>query len=185
MVEAILDRGNSVAVCWVGCCFGIILSGIHRLFLDGAEFIRVYLRDDLPLLFYRMIRPVNQRQGQKDQVRTVEDVFVSGRTLQEVEEEVLGWIKDEGIRIEAEREVFVRGRLGIPSELGLTAPKYFEVSFKSDQDGVMVHTEGWVSVFDISERSFSKSAFVAGGIPRRKGWIVIEHLWKRLRIMSK
>jgi hypothetical protein len=39
----------------------------------------------------------------------------------------------------------------------LTAPKYFEVALKPDQSGVMVHTEGWISVFDVSEKSFSKS----------------------------
>ena len=79
----------------------------------------------------------------------------------------------------------VRGRLGIPSGLGLTAPKYFEVSFKLEETGVMVHTEGWVSLFDVSERSFSKSALVAGGIPRKKGWKVMAQLWKRLRMMPK
>jgi DNA-binding transcriptional ArsR family regulator len=135
--------------------------------------------------FYRMIRPPSQKSNQKDQTRTVEDILVSGRNLQEVKEEVQRWIRDEGISVEVEREGFIRGRLGIPSGLGLTAPKYFEVSFKPDQNGVMVHTEGWISLFDVSERSFSKSALTSGGIPRRKGWKVIEHLWKRLRTMSK
>jgi DNA-binding transcriptional ArsR family regulator len=135
--------------------------------------------------FYRMIRPVNKTQAQKDQARTIQDIFVSGRQLQEVKEEVQHWVKEEGISIEVERESFIRGRLGIPSGLGLTAPKYFEVSLKPDQNGVMVHTEGWVSLYDVSERSFSKTALTAGGIPRRKGWIVIERLWGRLRVMSK
>jgi DNA-binding transcriptional ArsR family regulator len=135
--------------------------------------------------FYRMIRPPSQRSTQKNQTRTVENIFVSGRNLHEVKEEVLRWIKDEGISIEVERDDLVKGRLGIPSGLGLTAPKYFEVSFKPEQAGVMVHTEGWVSLFDVSERSFSKSALVAGGIPRKKGWKVIEHLWKRLKVLSK
>jgi DNA-binding transcriptional ArsR family regulator len=135
--------------------------------------------------FYRMIRPPSPRNNQKDQTRTVEDIFVSGRNLQEVKEEVLRWIREEGISIEVERDGFIRGRLGIPSGLGLTAPKYFEVSFKPDQNGVMIHTEGWISLFDVSERSFSKSALISGGIPRRKGWKVIERLWNRLRTMSK
>lgn len=135
--------------------------------------------------FYRMIRPPSQKSNQKDPTRTVEDILVSGRNLQEVKEEVTRWIREEGISVEVEREGFIRGRLGIPSGLGLTAPKYFEVSFKPDQNGVMVHTEGWISLYDVSERSFSKSALTSGGIPRRKGWKVIEHLWKRLRTMSK
>jgi DNA-binding transcriptional ArsR family regulator/preprotein translocase subunit YajC len=133
--------------------------------------------------FYRMIRP--QRNGQKDQTRTIEQVLVSGRSLQEVKEEVLSWVRDEGIKIEIERENFIRGRLGIPSGLGLTAPKYFEVTLKPVQNGVIVHTEGWISMYDVSERSFSNKILIYGNIPRRKGWKVIEHLWKRLRTMSE
>lgn len=135
--------------------------------------------------FYRMIRPINQREKRKDQSRTIENMFVSGRTTQEINETVVDWIKKEGISIETQREGFVRGRLGIPSGLGLTAPKYFEVFFKPDQDGVTVHIEGWISLFDVSERNFSRSRLAAGGIPRRKGWIVMEHLRKRLKAMSK
>jgi hypothetical protein len=135
--------------------------------------------------FYRMIRPKNKIQNQKEQNRTIQDVFVSGRQLQEVKKEVQNWIRDEGISIEVEREGFIRGRLGIPSGLGLTAPKYFEVSFRSDQNGVMVHTEGWISLYDVSEKSFSNKIFVSGNIPRRKGWKVIEHLWQKLRAISK
>jgi DNA-binding transcriptional ArsR family regulator len=135
--------------------------------------------------FYRMIRPRNKTLNQKEQNRTIQDVFVSGRQLQEVKEEIQNWIIDEGINVEVEREGFIRGRLGIPSGLGLTAPKYFEVSFKSDQNGVMVHTEGWISLYDVSEKSFSNKILIYGNIPRRKGWKVIEHLWQKLRAMSK
>lgn len=155
--------------------FTMMLQGLFG-FVSGIIFV---------YFFYRMIRPPSEKQAQKNHFRTVEDVFVSGRDLQEVREEIMRWIKDEGISIEVERDGFIRGRLGIPSGLGLTAPKYFEVSFKPDQNGVMVHTEGWISLYDVSERSFSKSALTSGGIPRRKGWKVIEHLWKRLRTMSK
>jgi DNA-binding transcriptional ArsR family regulator len=135
--------------------------------------------------FYRMIRPPNEKQYSKNNFRTIRDVFVSGREPQEVRAEITRWIKEEGIDIEVERDGFIRGRLGIPSGLGLTAPKYFEVSLKPDQNGVMVHTEGWISLYDVSERSFSKSALTVGGIPRKKGWTVIEHLWERLRTMSE
>ena len=124
--------------------------------------------------FYRIVRPVNktqQTQAQKNQTRqdrTIQDILVSGRELQEVTEEVQRWISKEGITIEVEREGFVRGRLGIPSGLGLTAPKYFEVSWKPEQNGIMVHTEGWINLYDVSERSFSKTATVSGRIPRQK-----------------
>lgn len=135
--------------------------------------------------FFRMIRPVTENPIQDGQLRTVKDIFVSGRQLQEVNQEVYRWINKEGIAIETEREGFVRGRLGTPSGLGLTAPKYFEVSFKPDHYGVVVHTEGWISIFDVSEKSFSKTALTYGGIPRRKGWKVMEHLWQSLKTLSK
>jgi DNA-binding transcriptional ArsR family regulator len=135
--------------------------------------------------FYRMVRPKTKGQNQKERTRTIRDIFVSGRQLQEVKDEVHNWIRGEGINIEVERDGFLRGRLGIPSGLGLTAPKYFEVSYKADQNGIMVHTEGWISIYDVSEKSFSNEVFVTGNIPRRKGWKVIEHLWQKLRAISK
>lgn len=134
--------------------------------------------------FFKMIRPVS-KQAQKSQVRTVQDIFVSGRHLQEVHEEIQRWVNEEGIAIEMEREGFIRGRLGSASGLGLTASKYFEVSFKTAQNGVMVHTEGWISIFGVSERSFSKTALAYGGVPRRKGWKVVERLWQRLKALER
>jgi DNA-binding HxlR family transcriptional regulator len=130
--------------------------------------------------FYRMIRPQRGNVGETPP-RTVENIFVAGKNLQQVKRAVHQWIAEEKISIEVERDDFVRGRLGIPSGLGLTAPKYFEVSLKPQQDGVMVHTEGWISLYDVSERSFTKSLFALGNIPRRKGWKVMEHLWTRLK----
>ena len=155
--------------------FAMLVRGLFG-FIAGIFFV---------YFFYRMIRPPNEKQASKNRFRTVRDVFVSGRDIREVREEVMRWIKEEKIIVEAEQDSFVRGRLGIPSGLGLTAPKYFEVSLKPDQNGVRVHTEGWVSLYDVSERSFSKTALTAGGIPRKKGWTVIERLWNRLETMSE
>jgi hypothetical protein len=135
--------------------------------------------------FYKMIRPVTKTKVQSEHVRTIQEIFVSGRHLQEIKEEVQHWINEEGITIEVEREGFIRGRLGAPSGLGLSAPKYFEVTFKPDQNYVVVHTEGWISVFDVSEMSFSRTAFAIGGIPRSKGWKIMEHLWQRLKALSR
>ncbi len=131
--------------------------------------------------FYRMIRP--PRNGQKEGNRTIEDILVRGRSLQEVRKEVLRWIEDEGIQKEAEREDFIRGHLGIPSGLGLTAPKYFEVTLKNAENGVLVHSEGWISLYNVSEKSFSKKILTTGNIPRRKGWKVMNTLWERLRTL--
>jgi hypothetical protein len=115
--------------------------------------------------------------------RTIEEVLVIGRNLQEVKAEVLLWIREWGINIVEERDDFVRGRMGIPGGLGLTAPKYFEVTYRPQENGVLVHTEGWIGVYGVSESSFSKNAFL-GGIPRRKGWKTIEQLWNRLKAIS-
>ena len=134
--------------------------------------------------FYRMIRPPTETQRQENPSRTIEDVLVSGRSLPEVREEIMRWIAEEKIIVEADSDGFVRGRLGIPSGLGLTAPKYFELSFKQDQKGVMVHTEGWISLYDVSEMSFTNSLLAFGSIPRRNGWKVMSHLWERLGTMS-
>jgi hypothetical protein len=115
--------------------------------------------------------------------RTIEEVLVTGRNLPEVKAEVLLWIREWGISIVEERDDFVRGRMGIPGGLGLTAPKYFEVTIRPQENGLLVHTEGWIGVYGLSESSFSKNAFL-GGIPRRKGWKTIEQLWNRLKAMS-
>jgi len=115
--------------------------------------------------------------------RTIKELLVTGRSLQEVKAEVFLWMKEWGISKVEERNDFVRGRMGIPGGLGLTAPKYFEVTYKPQDNGVLVHTEGWIGVYGVSESSFSKNAFL-GGIPRRKGWKTVEQLWNRLKALS-
>jgi preprotein translocase subunit YajC len=62
--------------------------------------------------FYRMIRPNAKEQKQKERNRTIQDVFVSGRQIEDVKKEIQNWIREEGIVIEVEREGFIRGRLG-------------------------------------------------------------------------
>ncbi len=150
----------------------------------GQAVIGVALALTFTYFYYRMIRPPRPNQ-QAEPPRTVKDVFVNGRSLPEVKEELHRWVEAEKITVEVERDDFIKGRLGIPSGLGLTAPKYFEVTLKPEQNGVAVHTEGWISVFDISEKSFTNKIFATGNIPRRKGWKVINHLWTRLKAISK
>ncbi len=134
--------------------------------------------------FYRMIRPPTVEQVQSGQVRTVQDIFVSGRHLQEVHEEIQRWANEEGLTVEVERDGFLRGHLGTPSGL-ITTPKYFEVTYKPDQSGVLVHTEGWIGIFGVSERSFSKTAFAFSGPARKSGWKIMSRLWQRLKALSK
>lgn len=169
----------------------LVFSLYFLNYLDFAGLVQGIFGFIVALLFvfffYRMIRPQNKTKKltAKGQSRTIQDILVSGRTLREVKKEVQRWINEDGINIEVEREGFIRGRLGIPSGLGLTAPKYFEVSLKPDSNAVLVHTEGWISLYDVSEKSFSKTAAISGRIPRRKGWTVMEHLWGKLRAMSR
>lgn len=179
VVAALLQ---SAALALILSLYFLGVADAERLITGFASFVfgTIFL-----YFFYRMIRPPMRVQGKENPSRTVEDVIVSGRNIQEVRDQVTCWVRDEGITVEMESDVFVRGRLGIPSGLGLTAPKYFEVTLKPDQNGVMVHTEGWISLFDVSERNFSKTALSSGGIPRRKGWQVMERLWERLRAISK
>ena len=116
--------------------------------------------------------------------RTIKDVVVSGRSLEEVKDEVKVWMLEEGIDVLERRDDYFKARLGIPGGLGLTAPKFYEISFKPNEKGIVVHTEGWIGVYGISESSFSATALL-GGIPRRKGWKTIEKLWNRLEKMAK
>jgi DNA-binding transcriptional ArsR family regulator/membrane protein implicated in regulation of membrane protease activity len=153
---------------------------IQTIFASGMSFVFLYF-------FYRMIKPTSkpansaQSQAQMEPTRTVADIFVSGHTLTEVSDKIQEWVKLEGITVEAQHENYLRGRLGIPSGLGLTAPKYFEILCNPKDGGVNVHTEGWISVFDVREMSFTSNPWAKGSIPRRKGQKVIEHLWSMLK----
>lgn len=126
-----------------------------------------------------------ETEGRKKEMgRTIEEVLVTGRDLTELRDEVSVWMSEEGISVLDKRDDYFKGRMGIPGGLGLTAPKFFEITLKPNEKGVLVHTEGWIGVYGVSEQSFSKSALL-GGIPRRKGWKTIEKLWNKLKALSK
>jgi hypothetical protein len=114
----------------------------------------------------------------------VEEVLVLGRNIQEVKDVVHRWMEAQEIKTVEETNDFVKGRMGLPGGIGLTAPKFFEVSFKPKENAVLVHTEGWISTYGAAEVGFSKGAFF-GGIPRRKGWKAMEQLWNGLKSLSK
>ncbi len=155
---------------------------VYRL---GQGMFAVALSMVFTYFYYRMIRPPPPNQQKAEPPRTTKDIAVIGRSLPEVKAEVRRWVEAERITVEIERDDFLRGRLGIPSGLGLTAPKYFEVSLKQEQNSVTAHTEGWISMFDVSEKSFTSKVFATGNIPRRKGWKVINQLWTRLEAFSR
>ena len=45
--------------------------------------------------------------------RTIEEIFVSGRTTQEIKDEVLNWFNQNKVETMENREDFVKGRWGI------------------------------------------------------------------------
>jgi len=112
--------------------------------------------------------------------KTIQDIFVSGRTSQEIRDEVYLWFSQNQVELIENYENSLKGRWGT----GLaTAPKYFLVTFQPAAGGIAVHTEGWIGVYGVSEQAFSASAML-GGIPRREGWHAMERLWAALRAMS-
>ncbi len=137
------------------------------------------------LKYLKLTKWATRNLGEKNKIgRTIEEVLVTGRDMKELRDEVTVWMSEEGITVLEKRDDFFKGRLGIPGGLGLTAPKFFEMTLKPVEKGVLVHTEGWIGVYGVSESSFSKGAFL-GGIPRRKGWKVMEKLWNKLKAISK
>jgi len=155
--------------------FSLLLSLTFLGYIDVVEMISGifgFCASTVCLFFFfKLILPETKNQAQTGQVRTIQDIFVSARQIIEVKEEIQRWVNEEGIAIEVEREGFIRGRIGVPSGRGFSLPKYFEVSFKLHQNGVLVHTEGWISVFDVSHRSFSKTVLAYAGVPRKKAGI--------------
>jgi hypothetical protein len=125
---------------------------------------------------------------QSEPPRTIKDILVSGHTLGEVKDQVHQWVAAKEIVVEEERNDFFRGKMKEISAK-LSAPKHFEVSMKSESNGILVHTEGWVSLVDYytyknAEISFSNQGWI-GRFPRKKGWKIINDLWSRLEAMSK
>jgi hypothetical protein len=113
--------------------------------------------------------------------RSVEELIVSGRTIQEVRTEINSWMEAQKLKPIDSREDHIKAKWG--SGLA-TAAKYFEVFLKPAPNGVTVRVEGWISSFGMGEQSFSKDA-LAGAIPRREGWRVMEYLLNRLKALSK
>jgi len=168
--------------------FGVLLS----LYLSGLVTLPYIIRgaSSIPIsivflyFYYRMIRPPKNQNNAKAANRTIRDFQLPGVTPDQVKVEIRAWASERGIETDAEREGYFRGHMGIPSGLGLTAPKYFEVTYKPEGDGVAVHTEGWISLYDVSERSFTQKRLSYGNIPRRQGWKAITDLWCRLEALS-
>jgi hypothetical protein len=114
--------------------------------------------------------------------RTVRDISVVGRNDNEIREEIYRWMNSYKIKALEERKDFIKCRKGLPPPIGLSAPKYFEITLKEANDGILVHTEGFTSVYGM-ENDFAPDA-LSGAIPRRKGYELITNLWRSLESMS-
>ncbi len=114
--------------------------------------------------------------------RTKKDISVIGRTAQEVKAAVQNWFDLNKIKTIDNSESSIKGRWGSGF---LTAAKYFQVSFTPTERGITAQTEGWISIYGLTEQDFKPSALNAGGIPRKEGWRVMEQLWSMLESLSK
>jgi DNA-binding transcriptional ArsR family regulator len=158
-------------------------------YLNESYFIDVFSTGILSLFlvyaFYKMPGPRNklaEYQLKEMQPRTKKDIFVLGRSPEQVKEEVHQWMNSEKIKMEIEKEGFVRGKIDSPSELILT----FEISLSQKEKGVFVHTEGWLNAYDVSEYHLTNIfSFDDKAVLRRKGWEIINVLWAKLETLKE
>lgn len=113
--------------------------------------------------------------------RTVHDVPVIGRTVEEVRNEIFFWIKAKKMKLMEDRVVHMKARKGHP--LGFTAPKYIEIQLWQHQDVITVHLEGYIGVFGGPEMEFAPSE-VLGYLPRKQGWELFNDLCGRMFALS-
>src|SRR4030042_3010808 len=116
--------------------------------------------------------------------RSIEEINIVGRNYDEVRNEVIQWMNDNKVKLVEENPGYIKGRIGLPGGLGFTAPKYFEITMRADQRAILVHIEGFIGVYGVSESSFSANA-VLGALPRRQGWKIMGNLLARLKPFSK
>jgi len=112
--------------------------------------------------------------------RTIKDIMVQGRTTEEIRALVQNWFAQNQTASIENKPEYILGYWGMAFA---SNPKYIQVSFRPSQDGVIVHTEGWMSGM-LGDMDFSPSA-VAGGIGRRQGWQGMARLWETLQAFSK
>lgn len=111
--------------------------------------------------------------------RTVQDIAVQGRNIQDVRNEIMSWMNSVGAWIVDDRQTYIKIQDGVGIWEGI---RYFEISLRQDQNGVVVHTEGYVKTLG-SESDLSPGA-ISAALPRRKGFRAIQDLWNRLGHMS-
>lgn len=113
--------------------------------------------------------------------KTKKQILVAGRNVDEVFGFVQNWFSQNKIGVIEHTTNYIKGRWGSGF---LTAPKYFQVTLTETADGVLAETEGWITVYGVSDQDFSPKA-LGGGLPRREGWRTMERLWSALEGYSK
>lgn len=113
--------------------------------------------------------------------KTKKDITVTGRTAEEVRTAVQKWFSENGVKVMKNTPEYIKGRWGSGF---LTAGKYFQVSFKQTEGGIIAQTEGWIAAFGLRDQEFSSHALM-GGIPKRQGWRAMERLWNMLKDLAK
>jgi DNA-binding transcriptional ArsR family regulator len=142
------------------------------------------------IIEYLLLRRQISTLEQDEFSRTIKDTKVCGRSLSEVKEEVHKWINSEKNTVDIERDDYIKGRLGLKKRFAEMNTIFYEVSLDQEQDGIMVHTEGWVDL-GYAERDFLEDSisFIDDNYGydkfRRKSWDAISKLWIRLETMSK
>ena len=104
--------------------------------------------------------------------RTRKDILILGRSSEEVRGRVQNWFAQNDVSVIDNQSHYIKGRWGSGF---LTAAKYFQVNFQQTQGGTMAQTEGWITVYGLTDQDFSPTALGAG-IPRREGWGQMERL---------
>lgn len=113
--------------------------------------------------------------------RTKKDLLVVGRTQEEVKVAVQKWFSDNKISTIDNNSNIIKGRWGTGF---LTAPKYFQAILIPTEEGIIAKTEGWITVYWLTEVEFSSSGFLCG-IPKREGWRAMQSLWDMLSNLTK
>ncbi len=126
------------------------------------------------------------KEEEKNPSRTIKEITITGGKKQAVKNKIDQWIDDNKIIIVEKGREYIKGRIGSPEGKGLVAPKYFEITYKTIENKINVHIEGYVSIKMIgkpAEWNFAPRGITAG-IPRKQGWKTINDLANRLEKIS-
>ena len=124
---------------------------------------------------------------EEDVPRTIREITITEGSKRAVKENVHQWIDDNEMVVIVNKSDFIKGRIGATESRAVIAPKFFEISFKTIENGVKVHIEGYVLVKTIgkpTEWNFTPRRITTLGVPRKQGWKALMDLTNRLEKIS-